>query len=397
MNRRSLWLFIGASTLLVSVATVVLVTMFSLQRSQPHLPDAAALTANANTIAVALTAIPTSTPMPPAVRVAIALPRKPSPPIMIAQVAQVEVDQPAEPAPPAEDSAVNLPNDAPAEADTLHIVADTVVGADAEAPPEEAPFTMSDSMAVLGFPLNTIIVMTPETRTHVHAIYLHGQQLGANPRAFSKVGDSTIQNPFFLALFEDNRYILGPYDYLQPVIDYYRGSFAREGAAVQRGLHSWSVFDPMWADPELCEPAETPLACEFRIHNPSVLLIRLGANDAGMADYFDEHMREIVEYAIANGVVPVLGTKADRIDGPENTNNNIIRQIAAEYHVPLWDFDMVAGQIPGRGLDLDQVHMTSYIPTDYNQQVAYERGHTVHNLTALMALDAVWRLTITNE
>ena len=74
-----------------------------------------------------------------------------------------------------------------------------------------------------------------------------------------------------------------------------------------------------------------------------------------------------------------------------NINNNILRQIAADYKLPLWDFDLVAGTIPNRGLYINDVHLTTFFAHDYTQARAFATGHGVHNLTALMALDAIMR------
>jgi hypothetical protein len=102
----------------------------------------------------------------------------------------------------------------------------------------------------------------------------------------------------------------------------------------------------------------------------------------------------VVEHLIANGVIPVIGTKADRFEGPGNINNEILRQIAADFKLPLWDFDIVAGTLPGRGLDVDNVHMTLFYEHDYSSPTAFQRGHSVHNLTALLVLDTIWREVI---
>lgn len=233
------------------------------------------------------------------------------------------------------------------------------------------------------------VLISPEAETHMIEIYLKGQQLGRNPRAFSKLGDSTIENPHFLARFDDGVYHLGAYLYLQPVIDYYAGSFGRSSAAVRRGLHTWSVLDPMWAVNPACLGGEHMLACEFRVHNPSLLFIRLGSNDAGIPESVDRNLRQIVEYCIENGVIPIIGTKADRFEGASNINNEIIRRIAVEYALPLWDFDVIAGTIPGRGLSDDGVHMTSYYAHDWRNSAAFRTGHGVHSLTALMILEKI--------
>lgn len=237
-----------------------------------------------------------------------------------------------------------------------------------------------------------VIVMPEEVQQHVREIYAYGQTLGNNPHAFSKLGDSTIEYPYFLARFDEGPYNLGAYGYLEPVIDYFAGSFARQSVAIRRGLHTWSVLDPMWSPRPMCMPGEHMLACEFRLHRPSLLFIRLGSNDTGIPDATEENFREIVQYAIDNGVIPIMGTKADRHDGPDNTNNNIMRRVALEMRIPLMDYDLVAQTVPGRGLDQDNVHMTTFYAHDYTQPTAFQRGHSLHNLTALIALDRIWRV-----
>lgn len=249
-------------------------------------------------------------------------------------------------------------------------------------------------LAVSGVPVDLFMPLSTEVRQHVREIYAQGQALGNNPRAFAKIGDSTIANPFFLAAFDTGPYTLGDYAYLQPVIDYFAGSYARESVAVRVGLHSWSVFDPQWSDPAVCAPGETVIACEFRLHRPSFVLIRLGSNDAGVPELFEDNMRQIIAVALDSGVIPILGTKADRHEDPNNANNDMLRRIAAEYQIPLWDFDLIAGTIPGRGLDVDQVHMTFFAAHDYTSPLAFQHGHSVHNLTALIVLDRVWRAAL---
>ena len=254
--------------------------------------------------------------------------------------------------------------------------------------------TIPAGITVNGLPLESILVMPDDVLQNVRQIYRIGQEMGRNPQAYSKVGDSTIQNPYFLTRFDEGPYILGDYAYLQPVIDYFQGSHGREGMAVKQGMHSWTVMDPLWADKDNCQPNETPLDCEIRLHNPSIMLLRLGSNDAGVPAGFDVNVRQVVEHLIANGVIPVIGTKADRFEGPGNINNEILRQIAADFKLPLWDFDIVAGTLPGRGLDVDNVHMTLFYEHDYTLPAAFQRGHSVHNLTALLVLDTIWREVI---
>jgi LysM repeat protein len=232
------------------------------------------------------------------------------------------------------------------------------------------------------------IISTGDADT-VRAIFEHGQALGNNPRAFSKIGDCNSELPFFLGKFDQGEYNLGPYAYLQPVIDQFAGSFGRESMAVWTGNHAWAVFDATWSNPAYCQSGETPIACEFRINRPSLVLIRLGTNESGDPDLFETNLRRIIEFSIEHGVIPVLGTKADRLEGSDQ-NNDILRALAEEYGVPLWDFGRVADTLPARGLLADGFHM-NYVPPDYTTPAALQTGHSVQNLMALMALNTVWR------
>ncbi len=249
-------------------------------------------------------------------------------------------------------------------------------------PPQKSPIN--------GVPWDTFILIPPEVVAKATEIFRDGQALGRNPFAYSKVGDSTIENPHFMARFDEGAYNLGTYAYLQPALDAYRGSHGRDSIAVNIGLHSWSANDPMWADPAFCLPNETPVQCEIRVHNPAFLLIRLGTNDSGTSDMFEANIRQIVDTSIAAGVIPVIGTKGDRHEG-SNENNDILRRIAADYHTPLWDYDRIADTLPGRGLEADMAHMLTFYSHDYTDPTAFTRGHAMHNLSALMMLDALWR------
>jgi hypothetical protein len=226
---------------------------------------------------------------------------------------------------------------------------------------------------------------------HMREIYAKGQTLGRNPATFSKAGDSTIESPYFLGRFDSSPYNLGDYHYLQAVIDHFTGSYGRKSMAVRVGQHSWTLLNPAWADKKLCNANETPLACELRQNNPSMVILRLGANDSGVTKLFEKNMRAVVEYAIEQGVIPVLSTKPDLRKGTEQVNS-ILRQIAEDYKIPLWDFARVAETMPGRGLGPDGVHLTGFYQHDYTLPQALQRGHGAQNLTALIMLDQIWQV-----
>ncbi len=251
--------------------------------------------------------------------------------------------------------------------------------------PPPTPTPAQPAVTVNNLPLDAFLIMPPDVQENVRAIYARGLALGRDPYSFSVIGDSTVEMLNFLTGFETGSYHLGDYSYLQPVLTHYAGSFARPRMAVEQGIHSRQVFLDTFADPEYCEPGESMIDCEWRLHNPSVVLIRIGSND-GKPDIFDREVRRMVEYALERGTIPVIGTKADQYLDPGYVNNGLLRQIAQEYRLPLWDFQLVAQTLPNSGLLPDQVHLTLFLAFDWRLPEAFTTGHGLQNLTALMAL-----------
>jgi hypothetical protein len=260
----------------------------------------------------------------------------------------------------------------------------------ATVPPATAVIQLPAQTAVNGIPASSFIILPAGAVENVRAIYANGQSLGNNPQAYSKVGDSTtIHN--FMNGFDEGNYNLADYGYLQDTLTYFQGSHSRDGLAVNVGLHAWTAIDPAFADKNVCVANETPVACEIRLHRPAFIFIRLGTNDAGATSLFDSSIREIVDIAIRNGVVPIIGTKADRVEG-NNANNDILRQIAYDYQIPLWDFDVIVETIPGRGIVDKFFHISVPDSYDYAQPATLQTGHGIHSLTALMMLDTLLSL-----
>ena len=149
------------------------------------------------------------------------------------------------------------------------------------------------------------------------------------------------------------------------------------------------MFAPIWADRTQCAADETPLACEYRIHRPSIALITLGTNDVWHQDTFEGQMRAIIEFSIQKGVLPVLATKADNDEGDGSINATIAR-LAQEYDIPLWNYWRALQPLPDHGLQSDGAHLT-WGPNRFNDPKAMESGWAVRNLTALQVLNAVWQ------
>jgi hypothetical protein len=231
----------------------------------------------------------------------------------------------------------------------------------------------------------------PEVSDRVIEIFRQGLALGNNPHAFSKIGDCGSTPAWFLGDFDrgPNYYSLGEYTELEAVIGEYQGSFDRTSLAARSGFNASALFVPLWADRTYCQADETPLACEYRIHRPSIAFIMLGTNDVWRPDEFEPQMRNIIEFSIDNGVIPVLSTKADNQEGDGSINATIAR-LAWEYEVPLWNYWAAVQPLPNGGLQEDGAHLT-FGRNLFDDPEAMQRAWPVRNLTALQVLDAVWR------
>jgi hypothetical protein len=238
--------------------------------------------------------------------------------------------------------------------------------------------------------------VVPVVSETAREIYRRGLELGNNPRAFSKVGDCQNVEAYFLSNFDEpGQYDLGPYSALQAAIDNFRGSFSRQSAAVQGGFTVASVLSPLMSDPAFCQSDESPLECEERLQNPSLVIISMETwNRRGKqpVSLYEDYLSQIVQFWIGRGVVPILATKADNLEGDGSINAAIVR-VAERYDVPLWNFWLAAQSLPGHGFDPawnDGFHLL-WARSFYNNPARLRDGWPIRNLTALQALDAVWR------
>ncbi len=222
-------------------------------------------------------------------------------------------------------------------------------------------------------------------------LYRRGQADGNNPRAFSKIGDGEIATEWFLAAFDrgQDSYDLGSYKNLTSVIEYFGGSFKRRGIAARGGFNTERIMDPSERDRELCESSESPLTCELRLHRPAFAILSLGTNQVWQPAEFEQGMRQILEILLSKKVVPILSTKGDNLEGDYRINRTITC-LAQEYDLPLWNFWLAIQPLPQHGLQPDLEHLT-YGGPHFADEHAMQSAWTVRDLTALQALDAVWR------
>jgi hypothetical protein len=127
-----------------------------------------------------------------------------------------------------------------------------------------------------------------------------------NRQAFSLAGDDTLTNANFVDAIVSGNYNLGNYASLQTAIDSYNFSYQSLATGVE-----WTpqmLLDPAQADPALCQPRETPLACELRTNNPAVIFITFSSANATKLDVptFTTAIQTIVQESLNAGAIPII-------------------------------------------------------------------------------------------
>ncbi len=196
-----------------------------------------------------------------------------------------------------------------------------------------------------------IPVITPKQR----AIYQNAVKAGKDLNEFTVVGDCNSQPAVYVQRLASGMFDASTLDpRLQGTVLQFAPSFGRVSLAAQGGLGAGMMMDPMWADGALCDKAVGPFACELWVSRASVVFISLGTQEQFAWKDFKKNYRPMVEHALAKGVLPVLVTKADDIEtasgAPAGYINEVVRELAKEYDVPLLDFHAATRDLPNSGL-----------------------------------------------
>lgn len=229
-------------------------------------------------------------------------------------------------------------------------------------------------------------------------VFTHGQTLGNLSNAFTKIGDSLIEDVTYLNIMSNPDYALGIYQHLEDTIVWF-GDSAGESIAAQIGMTSYTLFDPMWADRTVCNAGESPLDCEIRLKKPSVAFVLFGQNDVRHMTFeqFETQLTTIVEYLLNQGVIPVLSTFSLHPDDqflPQGMAfNGRIIDVATRYDVPLINLWAAARILPDYGLDQDLIHMrrSGYTALKFDRGEEMMHGISLQNLLALSLLDLLRR------
>jgi hypothetical protein len=251
-------------------------------------------------------------------------------------------------------------------------------------------YARAEAIALTAYPI------VPESLGRAREVYQRGQALGRDPHIIAKVGDCNSNAYYFLYPFGLGEYDLGEYGDLEGVINQFAGSLAVRTYAAHNGLNAGAVLDPLWASPAVCEPGESSLACEFRLHNPSVAVIMFGTNDmlALTPEQFDHYLRRVVNETIQAGVIPLLSTFPRHLASPERSifYNQIVVRVALDCNVPLINLWLALEPLPSYGIRGDGFHLNGPLTSAGDlTEPNLQSGYPMRNLVTLQALDMIWR------
>lgn len=272
------------------------------------------------------------------------------------------------------------------------------------------PATLGDIPAMARRLMSTPLLFQMDT-SNVRAIFARGQQMNMRADVFAVVGDSNSTNGDFLVPFgsiiETCDY--GEFDYLRDTVNYFRApidgttqnAFTFDSAAAEEGFTSASVFDPLWASPQMCAAGESPLSCEFRRIRPGIAVIMLGGRDVQemSTSAYAANMTRLVEQSAVSGVIPILTTFVvlpERDIYPRSLEfNMMLLDIAELYEIPVINLWAAAQALPDVGIGPDRSHLRANIGSFCDFTGAQQQyGGTLRNLLTLQALDTIRRAVI---
>ena len=237
-------------------------------------------------------------------------------------------------------------------------------------------------------------ILSPISET-VKAIFERGQVRGYAANRLTKVGDSVSADTSYLEIMGNPEPVLGAYDHLLPTLHYFVDSATQPSVAAKIGLSSYVVFDPFWADKTVCMAEESPLACEYRLKQPSFAFIMFGANDVLSMTYeeYGEQLEQIVQATLTLDIVPILSTFSTHPEHEYQEQalafNLKVLEVARHHDIPLINLWSATRALPDYGLERDHIHMKqsgfNYLKYDTGHETWY--GTSLRNLLALTMLD----------
>lgn len=227
-------------------------------------------------------------------------------------------------------------------------------------------------------------------------------------RVFMKLGASDVvdfRNLHCFGADEGSPYVidLGEHEHLRETLDFFRAGDARGRNPFRRRSEAAKVGrSAVWA----ARGGLSPIRREVRAISPAWALVAFGGNDLNLGSSartaiwgFEEHMNELLDQVISEGVVPIVLGAPPRNDSADAvrwspTYNALLRGLAEVRQVPFVDLWLASADLPNRGVGSDGVHGTGYRDERRRSQpcVLTEEGLGYHyNLRNLLSLEALDR------
>lgn len=239
------------------------------------------------------------------------------------------------------------------------------------------------------------IIMTARGRE----LYRRAVKAGRDPRMFTVAGDSNSTWQRAIGRIAAGVYDFGAHGHLRTVVARFDPAFARVSLAVRGGAGAADMFDPAKVASPDCRPDEGMFACELRLSRAGIVFIQLGTGDKFAWREFEANLRRMIDYALANDVLPVLVTKADDMESIQggasfNHINDTIRKLAREYQLPLADFYAATRSLPV--VPNPELPMRPFTQNGLLDEWGYyfhlsEEGFALRVLANLWMLDAITR------
>jgi hypothetical protein len=218
----------------------------------------------------------------------------------------------------------------------------------------------------------------PVVSDKMRRLYQQGLAKGNNPNAFSVLGDCQSQPKVFMGVFESQPELVSSLpENLQETVEQFSGSFNRYSPTVKDGTTEGALLWAQWNDnkEKYCKANETPIDCELRVHQPSIVFIHVGTHWEARNKLY---LTRLVDKIIQHKAVPVLVFKADNRELDERVNT-AYAEIAAERGLPAWNFWATVQHLPDGGMK----------PT--SEMYLSDEAMIIHRDGALQALDTIWR------
>ncbi len=211
---------------------------------------------------------------------------------------------------------------------------------------------------------------SPQVQAQLRAIYDNGISQGRRAAVFAVIGDDMALQNGYLDPFADTN-LDSSASGLQGIIDWYniidlgngQTSFNRASVAAGNGWRVRDLLDPAQSNGGVCNGGETPLDCELRIMQPSVVIVSIGINDVnnGNPDRFPNELEQVLQTLLNNGVIPIVTTVQPNPANAANVVSLNERLVAAVQNVeaannttiPVYNLWRAYGQLPGTGLEGD--------------------------------------------